>query len=164
MGILMASIVKSISLDPKTANIARRIPNFSKFVRECLLRWDALRRSPDCPVEKLEHPLVGDHCIPAPTRFCLKHWPNGNPRLEDWREFRGMIEFDSFHQDRDRLLSAWPFLSEFDGPEEWIQHRADLTNQDQIDFEDIEIEGNAKPKKRKARGSVISRVFNLYRR
>ena len=138
----MSSIVRSISLDPKTANIAQRIPNFSKFCRECLLRWDSIQRSPDCPVEKLEHPLVGDHCIPAPTRICLKHWPNGNPRLEDWREFRHIIEFDEFHKDRDRLLRAWPFLDDFNCPEEWIQHR-----------------GNAKPTKRDRDASRAQKMW-----
>ena len=145
----MSSIIKSISLDPKTANIAKQVPNFSKFVRECLLRWDAIRRTPDCPVERLggEQALVGGHCVPNASRICLKHWPSGTARMEDWREFRHMIEFDEFHQDRTRLLQAWDFLEAFDGPEEWLQHRAELANQEQIDFENMEIEGNAKPSK-----------------
>jgi len=142
----MSSIIKSISLDPKTAAIAKRVPNFSKFVRQCLLQWEAIKRSPECPVERLEHPLVGNHCVPAPTRICLKHWPLGTPLMADWREFRHMIEFDSFHTDRDRLLKAWPFLEPFNAPEEWIQHRAELVNDPGIDFENMDIEGNAKPK------------------
>ena len=158
-GGLMASIIKSISLDLKTAAIAKRVPNFSKFVRECLLRWDAIQRSPDCPVERLGHPLTGNHCVPAPTRICLKHWPDGVPRMEDWREFRNMIEFDRFHQDRDRLLQAWDFLDDFHCPEEWIQHRAKLVNFDSIDFEDMEIEGNAKPEKKKAPSRGWKRIL-----
>lgn len=154
----MSSIIKSISLDPKTANIARRVPNFSKFVRECLLRWDAIQRSPDCPVERLGHPLTGDMCVPAPTRICLKHWPDGVPRMEDWREFRNMIEFDGFHQDRDRLLQGWPFLEEFECPQEWILHRAEMCNHAQIDFDDLDIEGNAKPTAR-AKKSRIRRLW-----
>jgi hypothetical protein len=159
----MTSIIKSISLDPKTATIAKRVPNFSKFVRQCLLQWDAIQRSPDCPVERLEHPLVGDHCIPAPTRICLKHWPKGTPRLEDWREFRHMIEFDEFHQDRDRLLRAWPFLQDFECPEEWIQHRAGLVNDEAIDFSDLDVEGNAKPIK-KTQKTFFRRFLDFLRR
>jgi len=56
-----------------------------------------------------------------------------------------MVEFDGFHQDRDRLLQAWDFLADFNSPEEWLQHRAEITNHVQIDFEDMVITGNAKP-------------------
>jgi len=158
----MTSIIKSISLDPKTATIAKRVPNFSRFVRECLMRWDALQRTPDCPVERLGHTgaIHGNHCTPSPTRICLKHWPNGTPRMEDWREFRSMIEFDGFHQDRDRLLQAWDFLADFNSPEEWLQHRAQITNVEQIDFEDMKIEGNAKPRARKKK-SRIRRLWSV---
>jgi len=150
----VSSIIRSISLDTKTAKIAKRVPNFSKFVRQCLLQWEAIRHSPDCPVERLGHGLVGDHCVPAPTRVCLKHWPVGTPRMEDWREFRSMIEFDSFHKDRDRLLRGWPHLADFNCPEEWIQHRAELVNDESIDFTTIEIEGNAKPGPRKKKSKI----------
>jgi len=154
----MSSIIKSISLDLKTSHIAKRVPNLSKFVRECLLRWDAIQRSPDCPVERMGHGLVGSHCVPAPTRICLKHWPHGTPRMEDWREFRSMVEFDEFHQDRDRLIKGWDFLEEFNCPEEWIQHRAKMCNLEQIEFDDLEIEGNAKPTRR-AKTPKIRRLW-----
>lgn len=157
----MSSIVRSISLDPPTAKIAQRIPNFSKFCRECLLRWDAIQRSPDCPVERMDHPLVGDHCIPAPTRICLKHWPEGTPRMDDWREFRSMIEFDSYHQDRDRLLRAWPELTDFECPEEWIQHRAKMAQVGQIDFDDMIVEGNAKPAKKTKKTNPIRQLIRF---
>jgi len=155
----MTSIIKSISLDVKTAMIAKRVPNFSRFVRECLMRWEAIQRSPDCPVERLGHTgaIHGNHCTPSPTRICLKHWPNGTPRMEDWREFRSMVEFDGFHQDRDRLLQAWDFLADFKSPEEWLQHRAEITNHVQIDFDDMIIEGNAKPLQRPKKG-IIARI------
>ena len=81
--------------------------------------------------------------------------------MEDWREYRNMIEFDDFHRDRDRLLKGWPFLEDFDGPQEWLTHRAQMANHAQIDFDDLEIEGNAKPKSRKVRRSFISRMLNL---
>jgi len=154
----MASIIKSISLDPKTAVIAKRVPNFSRFVRECLLRWDAIQHSPDCPVERLGATLVGDFCVPSPTRVCLKHWPDGPPRMDDWREFRKMIEYDDFHQDRDRLITGWHYLAEFKSPQEWLSHRAEVANHAQIDFEDIQIEGNAKPTAR-VKKSKIRRLW-----
>jgi len=131
----VSSIIRSISLDTKTAKIAKRVPNFSKFVRQCLLQWEAIRHSPDCPVERLGHGLVGDHCVPAPTRVCLKHWPVGTPRI-------------------DRLLRGWPHLADFNCPEEWIQHRAELVNDESIDFTTIEIEGNAKPGPRKKKSKI----------
>lgn len=159
----MSSRITTISLDEQTDKIKDRIPNFSKFVRQCLLRWDALARSPDCPVERLGHPLVGNHCVPAPTRICLKHWPHGSPRREDWKEFRHMLEFDSFHMDRDRLLDAWPHLSQFNCPEEWIQHRAEIANVAQIEFDDMELSGNAKPKKDRRKGKKRRSIRQLLR-
>jgi len=58
-----------------------------------------------------------------------------------------MLEFDEHYQDRDRLLQAWDFLEDFECPEEWIQHRAKICNLEQIDFENMDITGNAKPSK-----------------
>jgi hypothetical protein len=65
-----------------------------------------------------------------------------------------MIEFDEFHQDRDRLIKGWDFLEEFNCPEEWIQHRAKMCNLEQIEFDELEIEGNAKPTTREKKSKI----------
>tara|TARA_Y100000310_G_scaffold256366_1_gene264140 strand:+ start:239 stop:496 length:258 start_codon:yes stop_codon:yes gene_type:complete len=79
--------------------------------------------------------------------------------MEDWREFRNMIEYDSFHMDRDRLLKGWPFLEAFNCPEEWIQHRAEISNDAQIEFEDLDISGNAKPTRSKPKRGKLARLM-----
>jgi len=152
----MSSIVKSVSLDPESANIARRIPNFSKFVRECLKRYAALNGGePICPVADLVDTLGQAFCVPARGRVCLKHWPDGPAPLHDWKEYRQMCECDP-----DRLLDYWPFLEAFPsgGPEEWIAHRAQITNPPLIEFDDIKISGNAKPKKPAPKRSFLQRL------
>jgi len=74
-----------------------------------------------------------------------------------------MLEFDSFHMDRDRLLDAWPHLSQFNCPEEWIQHRAEIANVAQIEFDDMELSGNAKPKKDRRKGKKRRSIRQLLR-
>ena len=72
--------ITTISLDEKTAHIAKQMPNFSHFVRECLLRHhaDSLNRD-DCGWTKQER--FGNRCVPRvkdrPT--CFVCWPNGRP-------------------------------------------------------------------------------------
>ena len=82
----MASIIRSVSLNPKTAEIASRLGNFSAFVRECLVRYDAARGG-------------GDHTNPEEGRLdglcnamhhlgpCVKCYPLGGPDGDDWRVF-----------------------------------------------------------------------------
>ena len=147
----MSSIIKSISLDPKTAAIAKKVPNFSRFVRECLLRWDAIQREPDCPVERMGHPLVGEMCVPSKGRICMKHWPNGTPTMDDWRKFREMVDFN--------------FRMEgFESAQSWVLHRAELLNRESISFDNMEIEGNAKPTKKKAKSRGWKRIFHFLQR
>jgi len=74
--------------------------------------------------------------------------------MEDWREFRKMIEFDDYHQDEDRLHRAWDFLADFESPQNWIAERAKISNHAQIDFDDLEIEGNAKPAPREKKSKI----------
>ena len=157
----MSSRVTTISLDEQTEKIKNRIPNFSKFVRQCLLRWDAVSRSPNCPVKRINGSLVGNVCVPARTRICLKHWPNGPPLMDDWRRYRDMIEFDGYHQSRTRLLQAWDFLADYDSPFDWIQDRAKAVNDDQIDFDDMELEGNAKPENDRRRKKTPKKRFSI---
>jgi hypothetical protein len=153
----MSSRITTIALDDQTHAIKKRMGgNFSKFVRECLLRYDAIAYDAICPIERIEGELVGGVCVPAASRVCLIHWPYGRPSREDWLKYRDMINCDPEHLDR-----YFPYLEDFESPEEWVVHRSKLTNPPLFPIEDIEIEGNAKPKSRKVRRSFISRMLNL---
>ena len=84
----MASIIRSVSLTPKTAQIASKMGNFSAFVRECLERYDAARGG-------------GDHTNPPEARLdglcnamhnrgpCVICYPLGGPDGDDWLAFAG---------------------------------------------------------------------------
>ena len=154
----MSSIIKSISLNPKTAAIAKKVPNFSRFVRECLIRWDAIQREPDCPVERMGHPLVGEMCVPSNGRICMKHWPNGTPTMDDWRKFREMIDFNIVSEFQ---LQEAGFPG-FESPQSWVLHRADLLNRGAISFDNMDITGNAKPendKRRRKKRSLMAKLL-----
>ena len=163
----LSSIIKSISLDPQTAQISKGIPNFSRFVRECLLRYDALHREPICQVERMEYELTHDRCIPNPERICMKHWPYGPPKMKDWRLFRCMIEMAIVQPDllyetyRDQALSR----VEWTGSKEercqlWIDERAKLANTRQIDFADMKVTGNAKTARIRRKSSWLPKFWD----
>ncbi len=72
--------VTTISLDERTSHIAKQMPNFSHFVRECLLRHHASQLNQDsCGWTKQER--FGNRCVPIvkdrPT--CFVCWPHGRP-------------------------------------------------------------------------------------
>lgn len=134
--------------------------NFSKFVRECLLRYNAQVFDAVCPVERIEGDLVGGLCTPATHRVCLIHWPYGRPAKEDWLTYREMITCND--QQRQKYF---PYLEDFECPEEWVVHRSKLSNPPLFPISDIDITGNAKPKdqrgKKKLRRSFITKMLNL---
>jgi hypothetical protein len=84
----MASIIRSVSLTPKTAAIASKMGNFSAFVRECLERYDAARGGGDHPTpeEARLDGLCNAMHINGP---CPKCYPLGGPDGEDWLMFAG---------------------------------------------------------------------------
>ena len=72
--------VTTISLDEKTAVIAKSLPNFSHFVRECLLRHHAQSMNQeDCPFNRVER--FGHRCVPRVHNrpHCFVCWPHGKP-------------------------------------------------------------------------------------
>ena len=85
---MMASIIRSVSLTPKTAAIASKMGNFSAFVRECLERYEAARGG-------------GSHTNPPEARLaglcnamhsrgpCVICYPLGGPEGADWLTFAG---------------------------------------------------------------------------
>ena len=121
--------------------------NFSKFVRLCLLRYDAMKADDQkCPVEELQ---VGGEGLPAvmkkygrcTPRVCMKHWPNGPADLADWRRFREMKD----GQDHPRFKDIFVELGDL-SPEEWIDAKAKIKNK-LVGLEDMDLVGNAKKSK-----------------
>lgn len=92
--------VTTISLDEKTAAIAKSMPNFSHFVRECLLRHHAsLMNVDECPFNRVER--FGDRCVPRVLNrpHCFVCWPHGKPSETLVKNFLA-------HQDLERLDEA----------------------------------------------------------
>jgi len=72
--------VTTVSLDEKTAAIAKSMPNFSHFVRECLLRHHANSINRDeCQYVRQER--FGNRCVPIVKGrpVCFVCWPHGRP-------------------------------------------------------------------------------------
>jgi len=83
---LMARIIKSVSLDPRTALIAGQIGNFSAFVRDALYQYEehyaqVVRHTAD---EEHRH---GGLCNAMSRPYCRTCWPRGPPAGDAWRAF-----------------------------------------------------------------------------
>jgi len=153
------SIIASISLDPETKRIASQIPNFSRFVRNCLRRYHATLITPHCRAE--DENIVGGLCIPSAKRVCLACWPNGPPDYPDWKIYSKSIKLlvhDEAVQDPTYLAAKqYPALHE--QARQWVQEKAMEANPAMIDFTDIPIEGNAKrTKKPTKKRSILKRM------
>lgn len=72
-------IIKSISLDHDSAQIADTLPNFSHFVRECLYRH-AVQGATECTEPKPDR--FNGRCNPLNGKQCFVCWPHGNPPIE----------------------------------------------------------------------------------
>jgi hypothetical protein len=81
----MSSIIKSIALDEKSAEIARSLPNFSHFVRECLFRHAATLHA-EC--DRPKDWAGTKRCNPSNQPTCWSCWPNGAPPLTAIKQFR----------------------------------------------------------------------------
>jgi hypothetical protein len=66
-----------------------------------------------------------------------------------------------------KVVEVFPHLEEFEHEgkaEGWIQHRASLVNGLQVEFDDLDIDGNAKPKKdgrRKQKKGRLGRILAI---
>lgn len=115
-------IISSVSLDEETKEIAKSMPNFSSFVRECLIRW---RYEHQADKARHLHPTsVGYNpqtdevaitiCYPHSKHgLCLLCWPEGAPDVADWKAWRSEWLYD--HRNG-RMMKGEPV--------EWIQERA----------------------------------------
>lgn len=104
----MSKIVKSISLDARTAPIAASKDNFSKWVREQLLSeiayslpcsfFPMVRRDHEGKVLEEKEEVCNGHKTPT----CEKCWPNGKPNQEDWLDYaRWIIDLEELHERTD---------------------------------------------------------------
>tara|TARA_R100001463_G_scaffold56168_1_gene108176 strand:+ start:794 stop:1249 length:456 start_codon:yes stop_codon:yes gene_type:complete len=116
------SIIKTVSLDETTDEIRKTIPNFSFFVRECLLRYAAQSRA---ELESCKYSdsidLFDGRCNPLNmTRpLCFHCWPNGSPRKEDVKLFRSNMQ----------LKESSPVLHDPSMDIEWLDQKAYENNQ-----------------------------------
>lgn len=146
----MSSIIKSISLDPQTAQLAKNIPNFSRFVRECLIRhflseggeWGQCKREDDDA--KL--------CLPMVKPRCMKCWPAGPPPQEAWIAY---VRKPQTHDPYGKKLSPYSQVVNPDYMDHVLVQEAALeANPRLFDFEDMAIEGNAKSASRTKRSKI----------
>jgi len=148
----LSSIIKSISLDPQTAELASRIPNFSRFVRECLIRHHYTKEGINiqCMREDDESQL----CNPYSTvkGRCVSCWPAGPPPNPAWSSYcrkplwteSGSLLLDPNPAYMDHVL---------------VQEAAEEANPPVFSFEDMTISGNAKPTKKERRVSWARRLW-----
>jgi len=155
---LSLRIVKSVSLDHRTASIADSMDNHSAFVRECLLRYHATLIRPKCIVPE-EH-RVGGLCIPSKA-ICLQCWPNGKPQYFHWKRYNAII-LEMKERWFDPEVHGEQNLEGFETPQEWIQEKAKEDNPSLIDLTDIPTSGRAKAEPRPVRLSFIGRIRQLW--
>ena len=148
----MPSIIKSISLDPQTAQLAAQVPNFSRFDRECLIRhhledggkWGLCKREDED--SKL--------CLPMVKPRCLKCWPAGKPPHEAWVAY---VRKPQTHDPYGKELSVYQ-KADNANPDymnhDLVQQAALDSNPALFDFEDMKIEGNAKPAPRTKKSKI----------
>lgn len=91
------SIIKSISLTPDTDEIRQRIPNFSRFVRNCLREWSAMEgghHTQRNPLDRVPSDNTGkehwfSRCNPMHANGCCPIcWPFGRPTRDSFRAWR----------------------------------------------------------------------------
>jgi len=146
----MPSIIKSISLTPITADLADNIPNFSRFVRECLIRHH-LKDGGEWGLCKRENP-ESKLCLPMVKPRCLKCWPAGKPPAEDWSNY---VRQPRTHDPYGKKLS--PYMAEPNPlylDHDVVQAAALEANPRLFSFEDMKIQGNAKPTTREKKSKI----------
>ena len=82
----MSRIIKTVALDEKSNEIAKQLPNFSHFVRECLYRYASNISVSECDRPKTED--FPDLCNPFVQPVCFACWPDGAPPSESVKQYR----------------------------------------------------------------------------
>jgi len=181
----MSSRIKSISLCEITEPIAQAISsnggNFSKFVRECLIRYHAATEGSLQCKRGIEFTDNDRLCRPFIQNRCIVCWPAGEPTREDWRKYTkgptrrekaihkftntpgnhpgtSAIYSDSTHPDfvgwyqEGDIYDVTVFTeSPFFNDHSWIQDQARAANPPLFDLKNLPVQGNAKPAKSRRR-------------
>tara|TARA_Y100000401_G_C8256953_1_gene191245 strand:- start:262 stop:753 length:492 start_codon:yes stop_codon:yes gene_type:complete len=134
---IMSSIIKTVSLDENSAKIAKELPNFSHFVRECLYRYASNLSVGECTREKLEK--FKGNCNPFTQPVCFACWPNGAPPMESVKQFA-----------QDNLSINW------------LQEQAKFANRDMIDLTNVNTT-TRKSKKRPSKVGFFAQIRAKYR-
>jgi len=100
---IKGSIITTVSLDLKTKSIANQMPNFSHFVRECLLRYHVNLETRDACAnpywanredQENEGRFQG-RCNPVHKDFMCYHcWPFGRPPKSELKKYLDHDEFE----------------------------------------------------------------------
>lgn len=146
----MSSIIKTISLDPQTAQLAKNIPNFSRFVRECLIRHFLHEGGSygQCKREDDDAKL----CLPMVAPRCMKCWPAGPPPHDAWVAY---VKKPQTHDPYGKKLGPYAQVKNPDYMDHvLVQEAAIEANPRLFDFEDMIIEGNAKPTRRQKKSRI----------
>ena len=172
----MSNRIKSVNLCDETEPIADHIManggNFSRFVRECLIRYYAETNGMlSCPWDE-----EGPRCNPHQTNRCIKCWPAGKPLNVDWASYRrGPTVYTGVRQYTQEGL--WEkgdiYTRQIPGSEHindhvWICEQALEVNPPLFDMKDLKIKGNAKPKRRPSSNATVDsrrkKFWKIYRR
>lgn len=103
--------ITTVSLDEKTAEIAKQMPNFSHFVRECLLRHHASSLNRDeCVYIRQER--FSNRCVPRVKGrpVCFVCWPHGRPSQDLVTDYLRNHQ-DIKKLDRETKAENWQLLN-----------------------------------------------------
>lgn len=150
----LSSIIKSISLDPKTAELASNLPNFSRFVRECLIRYHLEDGGEWALCKRKEGERL---CYHGRNPRCMKCWPAGPPPAVDWATY---VRAPDTHDPYGKPLGKYAqTVNPHYHDHGWIQARAEEHNPPLFSFKDMEIAGNAKPTRSKPKRGKLARLM-----
>jgi len=107
----MSRIIKSISLDFETNEIAKQHGNLSAFVRTCLMRYhyqQTARKNEPCSKIQGSGYLNLGRCNPMNKKglHCFKCWPNGRPSKEGFEQVLLMQPTTDLNQQQALFLHA----------------------------------------------------------
>jgi len=173
----MSNRIKSVNLCDETEPIADHIManggNFSRFVRECLIRYYAeTQGGAFCP-RKYDGGEEPPLCNPHHERRCVTCWPAGKPLTVDWASYRraprlhqgtrqSTVEVHGVEQWKagDTYTRTIPGSEHFND-HVWIYEQALAANPPLFDMKDLKIKGNAKSAPRKKKRSLLKRIFSV---
>lgn len=149
------SKVRSVALCDESAKLMEQKSNFSAWVREALLRENALLTGVHTGSRKEDE--GGILCNPLASKLCSVCWPYGKPQPADWRFYHTNYKL---HDSTSYQLENPGIENEYD--EKWIQLRA-RENNPQNQSPETPPKQNLKNKNSKKRSvkhlGVLRRIF-----